>query len=240
MNEDTLEQPERRSEERINTGKRIEGYQDWFHSLREMVKKGQIKDTEMYYRIARAMADNDSLKERANTRARIDSLTGLYNRGTFDEYYNSYVKSGKPFGLLIIDVDHFKKINDTYGHQTGDAILIQMGMEIRSNTRQLRQEEEQDDIVARYGGDEIVVLLDNMEDETDLEKTAEKIRISIGSHPFNVKDREIDVTVSIGGGIFRNGDKEEFLKSVDDALYEAKGQNRNRTTVIPNAEMQAV
>lgn len=238
MTEDTPEQSERRSEERINTSKRVEGYHDWFHTLREMIRRGLITEMEMYYRIARAMVTTDLLKEKSNKRARTDPLTGLYNRGAFDEYYDSYVKSSRPFGLLIIDIDHFKRVNDRYGHQAGDAILIQMGMEIRSDTRQLRQGEEQDDIVARYGGEEIVVLLNNVEDETDLEKIAEKIRISLGSHPFSVKDKEIDVTVSIGAGIFRNVDKDVFFESVDVALYEAKSQGRNRT-VMSNAEMRA-
>lgn len=205
------EQPERRSEERINTGKRIEGYQDWFHTLREMVKKGLITESEMYHRIAITMVAKDSLNEKSTTTAQTDPLTGLYNRRAFDEYYESYVKSGKPFGLLIIDMDDFKTVNDTHGHQIGDAMLIQMGMEIKSNTRQLEQGEEQGDIVARYGGDEIVVLLGNMEDETDLEKVAEKIRMSVGNHPFRVEDKKIDVTVSIGGGIFKNGDKDAFF-----------------------------
>ena len=114
-----------------------------------------------------------------------------------------------------------------------------MGIEIRSNTRQLSQEDEQDDIVARYGGEEIVVLLSNMEDETDLEKSAEKIRMSVASHPFIVKDKAIDVTISIGGGIFKDGgNKDAFFKSVDGALYTAKDQGRNRT-VISNAQMRA-
>lgn len=238
MEKNKSEQPERRSEERINTGKRIEGYQDWFHTLREMVKKGLITESEMYHRIAITMVAKDSLNEKATTTAQTDPLTGLYNRRAFDEYYESYVKTGKQFGLLIIDIDDFKRVNDTYGHQAGDAILIQMGMEIRSNTRQLGQGEEQDDIIARYGGDEIVVLLGNMEDDTDLEKIAEKIRMSVGSHPFSVKDRQIDVAVTIGGGIFRNEDKDAFFKSVDDALYEAKGRGRNRT-VMSNAEKRA-
>ena len=207
MAEGTSEQPERRSEGRINTGKRTEGYHDWLHTLREMVVRGLITEMEMYNRIARAMVASDLLKERASKKARTDPLTGLYNRGAFKEYYDSYVKSGKAFGLLIIDIDHFKGVNDTYGHQVGDAILIQMGMEIRSNTRQLRQGEEQDDIVARYGGEEIAVLLGNMEDETDLEKTAEKIRISVGSHPFSVKGKEIDNTISMGGDLLRIGER---------------------------------
>lgn len=241
MTEDRSEQQgqpshsERRSERRIQ----IEAYQDWLHTLRWMVRREQITEMEMNYRIARTMAAADLLKDRANKRARTDALTGLYNRGAFNEYYDSYVKSGKPFGLLIIDIDYFKRVNDTYGHQAGDAILIQMGMEIRSNTRQLRQGDEQDDIVARYGGEEIVVLLSNVEDERDLKKSAEKIRMSVGSHPFIVKDKEIDVTVSIGGGIFKNGgNKDAFFKSVDGALYEAKDQGRNRT-VMSNAQMRA-
>lgn len=228
-------QRERRSKGRI----KIDAYQDWLHTLRERVKSGQITEMEMNYRIARAMAAADLLKDRANKKARTDALTGLYNRGAFNEYYDSYIKSGKPFGLLMIDIDLFKKVNDTYGHPAGDAILIQMGMEIRSNTRQLRLGDGQEDIVARYGGEEIVVLLSNMEDEADLEKTAEKIRMSVGSHPFSVRDKEIDVTISIGGGIFKNrGDKDAFFKSVDGALYEAKDQGRNRT-VISNPEMRA-
>lgn len=234
----TPETSERRSEERINFDERIEAYQDWFHTLREMVKRGVISESVKDHRIALLMVLNDLSNEKTTEIAQKDSLTGLYNRGAFDEYFESYVKSGNSFGLLIIDIDHFKAINDNHGHQTGDAMLFQIGMEIKSNIRQLRQGEEQEDMVARYGGDELVVLLKNIDNEEDLEKIAEKIRASVGSHPFSIRDKEIDATVSIGGGIFRNGDKETFFRSTDESLYKAKEQGRNKV-VIPRAENKA-
>ncbi|MCL4418549.1 GGDEF domain-containing protein [Patescibacteria group bacterium] len=228
-----LHQPERRKGKRPTTLKRVEVYQDWLHRLDELVKAGKIARIERNHRVARALVAAQYRRERAHEKASKDPLTGLNNRGVFEKSYEALVKRRLPFGLLIIDIDHFKRVNDTYGHQAGDAVLIQTGMEIENNIRQLRPNNQQNDIVARYGGEEIAVLLPNVSGELDLRAIAENIRDAIGCRPFSARGREIPITVSIGGGIFRGQDKGEFFQAVDkQALYGAKESGRNRTVIL--------
>lgn len=233
--EQTDEHPQRESisERKLTTVERIEIYQDWLHRLDEMVESKKIAEIEKDHRIARALVAAEYRRERANEKAARDPLTGLNNRGVFEKFYEAFVKRKTPFGLLIIDIDHFKGVNDTYGHQAGDAVLIQTGMEIENNIRQLRSNDQQNDIVARYGGEEIAILLPDVADELDLKGVAETIREAIGCKPFRVKEKEIPITVSIGGGIFRGQDKRNFFEAVDkQALYGAKESGRNRTIIL--------
>ena len=213
--------------ERVSNISSVERYQDWLHRVYETTES----EIERRYKIARAMAALDIGRERARKKSMTDGLTRLYNRGAFDKFYETATKKNEPFGLLLFDIDFFKKVNDTYGHQAGDSVLFQVGMEITNTTRQLREGSDQNDIVARYGGEEIVVLLPNVKNENNLREISEKIRRSIGNYPFRTEDRKIPVTVSVGGGIFRNGNSGEFFKTVDNALYEAKDQGRNRTVI---------
>ncbi len=235
MTEDRSEQQKQlpHSERGITTVERIEIYQDWLHRLDELVETGQIARIQKDHRIARALVAAEYRRERANEKASRDPLTGLNNRGVFEKMFDAFVRRKTPFGLLIIDIDHFKRVNDTYGHQAGDAVLIQTGMEIENNIRQLRSNEQQNDIVARYGGEEITVLLPNVADELDLRGVAETIREAIGCKPFKVKEEEIPITVSIGGGIFRGQGKSDFFEAVDKkALYSAKESGRNQTIIL--------
>lgn len=220
---------ERRSERRRMIDAKIQGHQDWLSTLQDKTNTGIITQDQMLEIIARSMVARELLAERVNEKAKKDPMTGLLNKGAFSKAYHKFVQDGKPFGLLIIDIDHFKRVNDTHGHLMGDRVLIQTALNITMNVRQLRQED-QNDIVARYGGEEITVLLKNVSNESDLKEIAEKIRTSIGNYQYCIGDKKIPVTVSIGAGIY-NGKKEGFFENVDQALYQAKDHGRNRTVI---------
>lgn len=158
-------------------------------------------------------------------KATVDSLTRLYVR----QYFNSKIeeavarseKTGAALALLMCDLDHFKQVNDTYGHQAGDLVLKESGHVVRSNIRP-------DDIPCRYGGEEIAVILPSADARQGF-VVAERIRQAIGSHAYRVGDLTIPVTISIGCGSFRKGDSPEaLLARADEALYHAKHGGRNR------------
>ncbi len=166
--------------------------------------------------------------------SKTDSLTGLWNRGYLEEMLEIEFKRARRYkhdvSIAIVDLDHFKQINDTYGHMAGDEVLRQVSEDIRSCIRET-------DFVGRYGGEEIVVILP----ETDIEtaKTiAEKIRNTIESHPVRFEDVTIEVTSSIGLSNLRpeHEDYHEVFAEADEALYRAKEEGRNRVVVSEKAE----
>jgi diguanylate cyclase (GGDEF)-like protein len=168
-----------------------------------------------------------------------DTLTGLPNRRFFFEHANLIFEEvkryEKPLSLLVMDIDHFKKINDTYGHDVGDLVLKTFAGVLRGIVRQ-------SDICARFGGEEFVVLLPN----TDLEGAkvlAERIRTAVAKNPVEHGSIVIVFTVSIGISQYRKGMQniDELIKEADIALYRAKEGGRNRVEVfIPDetAEVQ--
>lgn len=159
--------------------------------------------------------------------AHVDSLTGLLNRRQFDirhhELQRIFITSGKPYGLLLIDVDHFKQVNDTHGHQAGDAVL-------RTLSQLLPDEIRQNDFVARYGGEEFAVLLQDIT-QSRLSEVAEKIRLAVANTHFEYEGTHIPLTVSSGGVMVQKGRKEKMmLKLADKALYKSKQRGRNTVT----------
>lgn len=153
-----------------------------------------------------------------------DELTGLYNRHQFSETLYAQIAvaqgTGSPLGLLIIDADHFKQVNDEYGHLAGDKVLKAFS-KIPENC--LRKA----DFIARYGGEEFVVLLPNT-DLLTLKKIAERIRTFIESLVFDDIAQGFGVTISIGATHFRPFEKaEQVLERADSALYQAKEAGRN-------------
>ena len=151
-----------------------------------------------------------------------DPLTKLYNRAHFDEVVNFIVKHQRKadtdFVLVITDIDHFKSINDTYGHQVGDEALISVANTLKDSLRE-------DDLIARWGGEEFVIMLKNV--TIDEAKTIiEKVRASVEKNKIN---DTISVTASFGITKYILGeDIKKTFKRVDDALYEAKKSGRNR------------
>ncbi|MCD8508997.1 MAG: GGDEF domain-containing protein [Bacillus sp. (in: Bacteria)] len=156
-----------------------------------------------------------------------DPLTGLYNHKTFQEFLGRFVNEsqiyGKPLQLAVLDIDNFKKINDTYGHSVGDVVLTRVAEAIMEKM-------EPGDVAARYGGEEFAILLRNHSMKVAY-NTMEEIRIHIES----LGHREIDekhVTVSIGLKNYESSlTKLEFFQATDALLYEAKRNGKNRTAV---------
>ncbi|WP_336367963.1 sensor domain-containing diguanylate cyclase [Marinobacter sp. C2H3] len=157
-----------------------------------------------------------------------DALTGLKNRGHFDEAFRSAVvhafRYQQPLSLLVLDIDHFKHFNDTYGHLVGDDCLKMVAACVqRFATRP-------GDLAARYGGEEFVVVLPETPD-VGATRVAERIRQEVEKTPFRVSGDTVHVTVSIGvcTALPAKADAtKEIFHCADEALYEAKGQGRNR------------
>lgn len=162
-----------------------------------------------------------------------DGLTKLYNRHYLDTHLKNLLKqaveSNRPLSLLIMDMDHFKSVNDTYGHDVGDEVLRQLANIIVQTIRSA-------DLAARYGGEEFVVLMP----ETDAARAyegAERIRRLVETTPFKVSHDVgvINKTISIGLSWLEPGDTpESLLKRADNALYESKHNGRNRVTPVPD------
>jgi len=163
-----------------------------------------------------------------------DELTKVYNRRHFHTRLNEEIQRSRRYSssmsLLLMDIDHFKNVNDDFGHQSGDAVLTQLAARIKTNARQT-------DMVARYGGEEFAVILPES-DASSAHKVAEKIRVTIEQHAFTIlESRTIPITASIGVAaldmLLEHGDDDanRIIKLADEALYDAKNSGRNRTVV---------
>ena len=161
-----------------------------------------------------------------------DALTGLYNRRYMETHVGTLVEQaasrGKPLTVLVLDIDYFKSINDSWGHDAGDDVLREFAVRIRKSIRGI-------DLACRYGGEEFVVVMP----ETDMAvatMVAERLRRRIASEPFPIQQgaRSIEVTISIGiAALGRGKDAAAVVKRADQALYRAKRDGRNR--VVPDA-----
>ncbi len=166
--------------------------------------------------------------DRAKQEALTDTLTGLPNRRMFDEALGRRLKQlsryGWSFGLLIVDIDHFKRINDEHGHSLGDAALVGVAATLTGAVRA-------DDLLARWGGEEFVVLVEAA-DEPKLHEAAERMRVLVERSEVRYEDLRLPIRVSVGGSLARRDDTPETLfERADEAMYAAKGGGRNRTEV---------
>jgi diguanylate cyclase (GGDEF)-like protein/PAS domain S-box-containing protein len=159
----------------------------------------------------------------------IDSLTRVGNRllgetrlkTAFVEYQSTETR----FGLAFIDLDNFKRINDTYGHEMGDRILHMAGNTLRINLRQT-------DVVSRWGGEEFLVILNDARDETVVQTLAEKLRNLLERSHIPYNQSEVGVTASIGATLVQPGDNPEIIVARADALmYTSKTSGKNRVTL---------
>ena len=159
-----------------------------------------------------------------------DALTELYNRGFWEEEFVREFKrcqrSNNPSTLVIFDIDHFKQVNDNYGHQAGDEV-------IRTVASMMRQTARETDIIGRYGGEEFVVLLVDT-DASAATHFAERMRKKIASLTINADSHEIQFTISLGVAEFHQSYNKhnDWIESADKALYHAKENGRNKTTVF--------
>src|SRR5205823_4232022 len=168
------------------------------------------------------------LYEQAEHLATTDGLTGLLNRRTFNAQLQGRLREAqrynRPLSLLLLDVDHFKKVNDTFGHPTGDAVLKGIAAVAQKQARET-------DIVARYGGEEMALILPET-DAFGAHAIAERIRKAVGATSHPTEQGAIQVTVSIGLATSPPGDSAEaVLEAADKALYRAKQGGRNRVVV---------
>jgi len=172
------------------------------------------------------------MEEEIERLATTDKLTQAYNRAKFDEIIEREIerswRHNRPLSLLMFDIDHFKQVNDTYGHAVGDCVLKTMAELVRKNMRKI-------DCFVRWGGEEFMIIAS----ETDLKtagNTAERIRKIIESYRF---DEAGKITVSFGVTQFGKDDTvDTFVKRADDALYKAKANGRNRVEVSPVPSIQ--
>ncbi|MEX2517131.1 MAG: diguanylate cyclase [Gammaproteobacteria bacterium] len=179
---------------------------------------------------ARALEFRRLAEEKLKTEADIDALTGLLNRKGFlkrgQEELERACRYGRTLALIYLDIDHFKRINDSLGHDAGDAVLRWLGDFFRERLRT-------NDICARQGGEEFVILLP----ETDTEAAvsmADSLRQQLEDHALEYNDGEIRFTCSFGVSVladFANDTLDSLLKRADQALYQAKGAGRNRVMV---------
>ncbi len=168
--------------------------------------------------------------DRLQRLAALDPLTGVFNRrfglGRLHEEFERSIRSSIPLGLLMLDIDHFKSVNDTYGHQVGDRILKSVASIIRSILRE-------GDILVRYGGEEFLAILPAASSE-DLRLIGERIRRATEESAHPEGDQTIRVTISIGGAAYPNQNVEKessLLQLADDSLYKAKETGRNKVVV---------
>jgi diguanylate cyclase (GGDEF)-like protein len=130
---------------------------------------------------------------------------------------------GWSFGLLLIDIDQFKAINDTYGHDAGDTALKMVARTLEANSRSF-------DLVARWGGKEFLVIIVNV-DETKLHRVAYKLRTLVGKSSIHVGNERIGVTVSVGAALPRPEDTiDSLIKRADQRMYKSKSARRNNTS----------
>ena len=157
--------------------------------------------------------------------ASTDKMTGLYNRAKLDEALNMEMERsrryGHPLGVILMDIDHFKKINDTYGHPVGDDVLIKLAKLLDHNTRIT-------DTLGRWGGEEFVIISPHT-DRAGVIHLAENLRHNIEAHTFESVGRQ---TASFGVTLLRDEDTAaSVIKRADDALYSAKAEGRNRVDI---------
>lgn len=220
--------------------------QKYLQRIKELVDRGQVSVEALIHAMPLAGTDFSSRERWAIVSGQLalglqrvalyrqvqessthDGLTGLLVRRTFrerlEEETERAVRRGVPVTFLMVDLDKFKDVNDTYGHLVGDVVLKEVAQLIRGSVREM-------DLVGRYGGEEFGVVLPEAEKELGVQ-IAERIRRTIESTPIRAYDEEIRMTVSVGVALCPSqaSTAEDLVEKADQAMYRAKGMGRNRT-----------
>ena len=203
----------------INRSKRME-----FFAVNEM--------KEANTRLQKEIESRKAAEEKLTALSYTDELTGLCNRRHFTALTEKEIsrsgRSGKNLSLLFLDVDHFKAVNDSYGHDCGDIVLRELGAILKSATREF-------DIPCRYGGEEFAVLLPETPGESAL-AIAERLRLNISEREIPCAGKSLSISVSIGVSMLNEDEElDTLLKNADKALYEAKAGGRNRSILYRHA-----
>jgi diguanylate cyclase (GGDEF)-like protein len=199
----------------------------------DYLSKGRLTSESLHRAMHNAMEKVTLLRKIEEQRAELvrlatlDELTGLHNRRFFlrrlGEEAERAARYGSPLSLLLLDIDHFKRVNDTHGHVAGDEVLAALAAVIRATFRRT-------DVAARYGGEEFCVLLPQT-DRTGAEPVAERLRQAFAAKTIDVREGgQLNVTCSVGVAEFGpdGSDAHTLLKSADARLYRAKAAGRNR------------
>ena len=168
---------------------------------------------------------NCRLFREVQSQAHTDALTKLGNYRAFHETLRSEMhratRYGRPLGLIMLDVDSFKELNDQFGHQAGDFALSELGHAVRTSIRR-------EDLGARYGGDEIAIVLPETKANGCL-MVVQRLMAAVRSHDFTFEGKKIPVSISVGVATFKpEMSINEFVGAADAALYKAKQGGRNR------------
>lgn len=169
---------------------------------------------------------NKFIRKKLEILSRIDPLTNAYNRNVYNEYMEneleSFLRYKNSVAFIILDIDFFKTINDTFGHKAGDMVLKDLVKIVSTNIRKT-------DKLFRIGGEEFVVLTKKL-DQNDLEELTNKLKDIVQEYDFGLNK---EITISLGATFFKDGDtKESIFKRADEALYRSKNDGRNRVTIF--------
>lgn len=230
------------------------GYEAWVLSYMQRAygETPQISPATAARIIAKALSARDRMIAAIHKAATFDALTLLPNNTTFNEYLEKQIReaqTGKKgeVGVLDIDLDGFKLVNDTYGHTSGDQVLVQVALRLQSNIRQIaidvpfvrrnREDQGTDDMAARLGGDEFSVVLPGLKGPVKMLEIGNRTLETINSIPYLVismdgKSHEVQIGASIGAGLYKNGENiRDFRNRTDKARYMAKEQGKNRVVL---------
>jgi diguanylate cyclase (GGDEF)-like protein len=195
-------------------------------------------ELEVRVRAARRIIDLQSklldAQKALRKQATHDPLTELFNRGAILEVLTRELsrvqREQKSLSVMLADIDHFKHINDTFGHRAGDLALKEVSGRMVSNLRSY-------DSVGRYGGEEFLTILPGLDEHSALGR-ADKFRLAIAAEPVQLEDQDIPITISVGIAVVGPGDDlhlERLVHRADEAMYEAKNAGRNRVMLAPPA-----
>jgi diguanylate cyclase (GGDEF)-like protein len=206
--------------DRLRPRREADGTLYYDGATRDITERRRLEDA---LRLARGEAE---------LRARTDELTGAHNRRHFAEIVAGALASDpRGCGLLLLDADHFKQVNDMHGHVVGDAVLVDLA------TR-LRRELGPQDCLARWGGEEFAVLLRDITSDAELERRAQQLRAAVALHPVVADGVGVRLTISVGAA--RSGGEldtlDALVEAADSCLYAAKRQGRNRVSLLGDAD----
>lgn len=183
------------------------------------------------------LAQINRLQDQLREQAHRDPLTGQYNRRYFDTTLQRELlrcqRDGAPLSVLMVDIDHFKTVNDTHGHPVGDEVLRQVGLLLASHARA-------HDVVCRYGGEEFVLMLPQLPPTQALQR-AEQLRSAVQNHGFVTERGTLHITLSVGVASFPQHGRtpEALLHQADQALYQAKHNGRNQVQQASSTQAPA-
>ncbi len=203
--------------------------------LEQKVAERTQELTEVNQLLAKEVVERKRAQREADLLARTDPLTDLFNRRHFshlaEQEFKKAARYNHPIALLIFDIDLFKNVNDTFGHQTGDKALVHIA-------RVFQQKSRRSDILARYGGEEFIALLPET-DSPEAYAAGERLRMAIQGSPLHTNHKTVELTISVGVAGMRPSNVEQFaehfeelLKEADEALYRAKNSGRNRVVIF--------